>query len=118
MIMAFPLCKNQPFQARSTMASRLARAALSIAAVALLSCGAPSATPVFTDRSHTLEDELARLPEGGGVSVALRRSEILRALGRQEEALASLDKAADAARQALDWAGLAALSRETGDVYL
>jgi CHAT domain-containing protein len=105
--------------AQSTFACRLARAAVPIALLALLSCGGgPAAPPVFTDRSHTLEDELAKLSEGGGVSMALRRSELLRALGRQDEALASLERAADSARQALDWAALVALSREMGDVYL
>src|SRR5262245_28905832 len=118
MIMPSRFCKNHRSEARSNIASRLARVAGSIALLGLLSCSGPQTASVFTDRSHTLEDELARLPEGGGVSVALRRSELLCALGRQDQALASLDKAADSARQALDWAALVAIPREMGDVYL
>ena len=65
-----------------------------------------------------LESELAELGTSIDPPVAVRRSRLLRALGRQRDALASLEDATDRARDRLDWAGLSALWREVGDVHL
>ena len=65
-----------------------------------------------------LESELRALGTATDPATAVRRSRLLRALGRQAEALAILETATDGARDRLDWAGLSALWREVGDVYL
>ncbi len=65
-----------------------------------------------------LESELQALGASIDPASAVRRSRLLRALGRQAEALAFLESATDRAREKLDWAGLSALWREVGDVYL
>jgi CHAT domain-containing protein len=65
-----------------------------------------------------LESELQALGTSTDPPTAVRRSRLLRALGRQAEALAFLETATDRARERLDWAGLSDLWREVGDVYL
>jgi len=74
------------------------------------------APPETLDSS--LEIQLRELGTSVEPAVAVRRSRLLRALGRQAEALGILEKATDRARDKLDWAGLGALWREVGDVYL
>ena len=86
----------------------------------LAACGGTAAGPGAgaPNPAQTLESELARLGAATDPATSVQRSRILRALGRQPEALAQLEVAADGARDALDWAGLSALWREVGDVYL
>src|SRR5688500_9989643 len=89
--------------------------------VLLAACGGtsgghgPGALP---NHAQTLESELAMLGSATDPATSVRRSRILRALGRQPEALAQLEVAAGGARDALDWGGLSALWREVGDVHL
>src|SRR5690349_4885525 len=87
----------------------------------LAACGPTAAGqggPGAPNSAQTLESELARLGGATDQATSVARSRILRALERQPEALAQLEVAADGARDALDWAGLSALWREVGDVYL
>jgi CHAT domain-containing protein len=98
----------------------IVRWAVSLIAVVvwLAACGGARVGP---DRGHGtagLEGELARIPASPDVRGTLARSRLLRALGRQEVALAELAVATDAARERLDWAALSALWREVGDVRL
>ncbi|HEY5927342.1 MAG TPA: CHAT domain-containing protein [Kofleriaceae bacterium] len=66
----------------------------------------------------TLEAELARLPRDTSPVPTIQRSRILRALGRQAEAVEQLDATLDVARQRLDWRGMSDLWRELGDVQI
>ncbi|UQA54728.1 CHAT domain-containing protein [Polyangium aurulentum] len=88
--------------------------------VALASCDLPPSSPARTpgEDRNTIEAELARLPRDGGTGVALRRADLLAALGRHEEALASLEGASDRAREALEWEGLVRLAQKTGDLHI
>ncbi|HEU5061203.1 MAG TPA: hypothetical protein VFU21_31950, partial [Kofleriaceae bacterium] len=96
------------------------------ATVLEVACGGPpgggGVAPVGTSPPETLdsalESELQALGTSVDPPVAVQRSRLLRALGRQPEALALLETATDRAREKLDWAGLSALWREVGDVHL
>ncbi len=100
------------------MRGMLVRRSILVLAVAA-SCGpsAPSTRGVAI-RSETLEAELARLPPDASPGSTIQRSRILRALGRQDEAVTQLDTALDGARTALDWRGMSNLWRELGDVQI
>ena len=83
-------------------------------------CG-PAATSTQRDvayRPETLEAELARLPPDSSPVSTIQRSRILRALGRQPEAVSQIDTALDGARKLLDWRGMSDLWRELGDVQI
>jgi CHAT domain-containing protein len=69
-------------------------------------------------RADTLEADLARFPQDISPGSTIGRARILRALGRQEEAVAQIDTSLDAARQALDWRGMSNLWRELGDIQI
>jgi len=87
--------------------------------VAIVGCG--PATPASRDvayRADTLEAELARLPTDSSPGSTIQRSRILRALGRQEEAVTQLETSLDGARTRLDWRGMADLWRELGDIQI
>ncbi|HEY5946233.1 MAG TPA: hypothetical protein VIV40_12110, partial [Kofleriaceae bacterium] len=91
---------------------------LLVVAVAI-GCGhATAPTRDVAYRAETLEAELARLPADGSPEATIERSRILRALGRQEEAVTQLDTALDGARRTLDWRGMSDLWRELGDVQI
>jgi CHAT domain-containing protein len=82
-------------------------------------CGAKAPpVPSAADRKLTLEAELAGIPAGRGATTAIRRAAILRALGRQDDALGELDGALEAERSELDWAAMASLWRAIADVHL
>lgn len=66
----------------------------------------------------TLEAELARLGTDPAPAITVQRSRLLRALGRQADAVGQLDAAIDGARERLDWRGLSDLWRELGDVEI
>lgn len=83
----------------------------------LAGCGPPEA-PRFADRSLQLESELDRLPPSPEPTVTLRRSALLRAMGRQAQAIDELRRAVDTARQRLSWELLAKLWRELGAIHL
>lgn len=88
-------------------------------AVGLDGCaGTAGEPPRSAGPAAALTAELDRLGTSSDPAVAIRRSRLLRALGRQPDALTSLEEAIDGARDRLDWAGLGALLREVGDVYL
>jgi CHAT domain-containing protein len=94
--------------------------------LAAAACGGPAGgggmAPPGTSPPETLDSALESELQALGTSTdppsAVRRSRLLRALGRQAEALAFLETATDRGRERLDWAGLSALWREVGDVYL
>ncbi len=65
-----------------------------------------------------LEADLARLPTDVSPQSTIMRSRVLRALGRQAEAVTQLEASLDAARTALDWRGMSNLWRELGDVQI
>ena len=90
-----------------------------------VACGGRTGGPVpvgATSPPETLdsalESELRALGTSTEPAAAVRRSRLLRALGRQAEAITFLETATDRARERLDWAGLSGLWREVGDVYL
>lgn len=96
----------------------LVRCSLLLVAVAA-SCGpAAVATHNAAYPPETLEADLARLPQDASPASTIQRSRVLRALGRQPQALAQLDTALDGARAALDWRGMSDLWRELGDVQI
>ena len=98
------------------MARRLGLAlALTLASLACSAAGPPQGA---VDHTRSLESDLAQLPPSSSYPVTLRRSGLLRALGRQEGALAELEIAADGGRERLDWKALTAIWREVGDIYL
>lgn len=101
---------------RKPLASLLGLAlALSLPALA---CSGTGGKRGAVDHTNTLEAELAGIPPSSDYQVTLRRSEILRSLGKQTEALAELETAADAGRERLDWVALTSVWREVGDIYL
>jgi CHAT domain-containing protein len=86
-----------------------------------IATGCGPTTPATRDvayRTDTLETDLARLAQDGSLGSTLQRSRLLRALGRQAEAVAQLETALDGARIALDWRGMSNLWRELGDVQI
>jgi CHAT domain-containing protein len=85
---------------------------------ATASCDVSSSPARAPGDRNTIEAELARLPRNGGPDVAIRRADLLAALGRHEEALASLESSSDRTREALDWAGLVRLAQKTGDLHI
>jgi len=80
--------------------------------------GPPPGPREFGPRGETLEAELARLGPSTAPEFAVRRSRVLRALGRQADTVTQLEAAIDAARERLDWRGLSELWRELGDVQI
>ena len=92
----------------------------SILVLALAASCAPTtpATRSVGVRAETLEAELAQLPSDPSPASTIQRSRLLRALGRQQDALTQLDTALDGARGALDWRGMSNLWRELGDVQI
>jgi CHAT domain-containing protein len=88
--------------------------------VAVIVGCAPAAVPTrdVAYRADTLEAELSRLPSDPSPASTIQRSRLLRALGRQPEAVSQLEVALDGARIALDWRGLSDLWRELGDVQI
>lgn len=89
-----------------------------LAVLVALATGCPHRGPAGADSHLTLEADLGGLPPSTDASTTLRRSRLLRALGRQSEAKDELGKAGDAARERLDWAALSELWRELGAVEL
>lgn len=83
-------------------------------------CGTPAAgrRGGIAYQAETLEAELARLPQDVSPPSTIQRSRILRALGRQPEAVAQLETSLDAARGLLDWRGMSDAWRELGDVQI
>lgn len=99
----------------------MTRAALRSVLVVSLAAGCVAAPPAPRDvapRADLLEVELARLGTSTAPGVAVQRSRLQRALGRQADAVTQLDAAIDAARERLDWRGLGDLWRELGDVQI
>jgi CHAT domain-containing protein len=85
----------------------------------VVGCGSGArSTQQVAYRTDTLEAELARLPADPSPVSTLQRSPILRALGRQAEAIAQIETALDGARDRLDWRGMSDLWRELGDVQI
>ncbi len=87
-----------------------------------VAAGCGSTTPATRGdsayRVDTLEAELARLPADASPPSTLQRSRVLRALGRQAEAVAQIETSLELARTALDWRGMSELWRELGDVQI
>ncbi|RLB56202.1 MAG: hypothetical protein DRI90_18855 [Deltaproteobacteria bacterium] len=79
-----------------------------------------SSSPVYaaSDRQAALEAQLAQLPSGTAPGVVARRARLLRALGRQDQALDELTAAVDGARERLAWDDLALLWREIGAIHI
>jgi CHAT domain-containing protein len=69
-------------------------------------------------RRDALEARLAGLPASTEPATAVKRSRVLRALGRQDQALEELEAAVAAARDKLRWDDLAQLWREIGSIHL
>src|SRR6476660_377804 len=67
---------------------------------------------------EALESELAKFPADTNPANSIPRSQILRALGRQAQAVSELEGSLDEARKRLDWRGLSDLWRELGDVQI
>lgn len=94
------------------------RRSLLVLAVAAGCAPTAPATREVAYRADTLETELARLPQDASPGSTIQRSRLLRALGRQGEAVAQLDMALDGARGSLDWRAMSDLWRELGDVQI
>ena len=82
------------------------------------SAGCVPTTSGPADRSLVLEARLASLKESPNAATTLTRARLLRACGRQRDALREVEAASDAARERLDWNALGALSDEAGDTLL
>ncbi len=82
-------------------------------------CGS-SSSPVYSaaDRRAALEAQLAQVPLGTAPGATARRARVLRALGRQDQALEELTAAVDGARERLAWDDLAFLWREIGAIHI
>lgn len=93
------------------------RTLLLLAVVAGCGPAAPGTRDVAY-RVDTLEAQLAQLPGDSSPASTIMRSRLLRALGRQAEAITQLDTSLDEARRALDWRGMSNLWRELGDVQI
>lgn len=92
------------------------RALAGLALLGTLSCR--SANPGANAQTPSIEAELARIPEDGGVSTTVQRARLLMALGRHDEALAALEAAEDKARERVDFRGMGALWRRRGGVLI
>ncbi len=87
----------------------------------VLACGPAtpqSAQVTAAYRPEVIESELARLPNDLSPPSTIRRSRVLRALGRQAEAVSQLENSLDEARKRLDWRGMSDAWRELGDVQI
>ncbi len=88
-------------------------------ALGLVACSSSSSSVVDpADRRAGLEAQLAGIPAGTAAGPAARRARILRALGRQDQALEELTAAVDGARERLAWNDLAFLWREIGAIHI
>src|SRR5262245_43309070 len=67
---------------------------------------------------ESLQTDLVSLGTDPAPRPTLTRSRILRALGRQPEAVTQLDTALDGARRSLDWRAMSDLWRELGDIQI
>lgn len=87
--------------------------------LSLLACG-PAARATYNpaERTAGLETELARIPSSTEPGSTAQRSRLLRALGKQDQALEELAASADAARERLSWGDLAMLWREIGTIHM
>jgi CHAT domain-containing protein len=95
------------------------RRSLLLVAVALGCGNTPSAARRdVAYRPETLSADLARLPQDVSPPSTIARTRILRALGRQAEAVAQIDTSLEAARVILDFRGMSDLWRELGDVQI
>jgi CHAT domain-containing protein len=94
------------------------RRTLLIVAIAVGCGNTPPAAREVAYRPETLEADLARLPQDVSPPSTIARSRLLRALGRQADAVAQIESSLDAARVILDWRGMSDLWRELGDVQI
>ncbi|MGE5187206.1 MAG: CHAT domain-containing protein, partial [Acidobacteriota bacterium] len=86
----------------------------------LAACTPPSSQPPreVAYRPETLENALAGLPTDTSPTSTIQRSRVLRALGRQGEAVRQLEESLEQARLRLDWRGMSDAWRELGDVQI
>jgi CHAT domain-containing protein len=84
---------------------------------AIAACTPPATVP-SGPAAPPLEAELAALPPGTAPELSIPRARLLRALGRQADAVTELEAAIDAARDRLDWRALSELWRELGDTQI
>src|SRR5262249_9424649 len=100
------------------VASRPSLRALAAPLFCFATASACAGAAPSVDAKTSLEAELQRLPAGATPDVAVRRSRVLCALGRQKDALAALETVADHARARLEWRGRSSVWREVGDVHV